>query len=422
MRHVATAQPVVRRDSPNLRGHEVDDPMLQPGCHAVMVVDDEHYGGWMISPTPSDAPTVDAFREQAADFLARSLDDGTACPAFGAIMPTHLHQTARAWQRAMFDAGFAGVHWPAEFGGRGLDRRYAEVWAEECATTQVQPYLNIQGLILAGEALLRSGTPDQKHRFLKPTLSGEILWCQLFSEPDAGSDLASLRTTAVLESGPNGDRYRLHGQKVWCSNGQFAEFGILLARTDPDEPGHRGISFFLLDMSVAGLEVRPVTQMTGDQEFCEVFLDDVVVTADCLLGPEHGGWRVAMEVLTDERGSGGAAGLIDLDRRLSELATLAGSDPALRHELLRLLVRGQALRSTLLRSGAIPALAPLAKLMRTELEFDAQLVSASLRGADAMLADPATDAFLYAPGMKIAGGTSEVQRNIIAERILGLPR
>jgi alkylation response protein AidB-like acyl-CoA dehydrogenase len=305
-----------------------------------------------------------------------------------------------------------------ECGGRGLSRAHTAVWMEECARAQVSPYLNLQGLVLAGEAILRSGTDEQRRRFLPPTLTGELLWCQLFSEPGAGSDLTSLTTSAVAD----GDRYVIDGAKVWSSNAQHAEYGILLARTDPGQRGHRGISFFLLDMATPGVAVRPIRQMTGDQEFCEVFLDGVAVPAEARLGPENEGWRVATEVLLDERGAG-AAGLVSLERRLDHLRSLAGEDPVPRDAVLRLYVRGQALRMLLLRGGAGgPAASSSAKLLRTELEFDIELALASLRGADALLAGPATDRFLYAPGMRIAGGTSEIQRNIIGERVLGLPR
>jgi alkylation response protein AidB-like acyl-CoA dehydrogenase len=305
-----------------------------------------------------------------------------------------------------------------ECGGRGLSRAHTAVWMEECARAQVSPYLNLQGLVLAGEAILRSGTDEQRCRFLPPTLTGELLWCQLFSEPGAGSDLTSLTTSAVAD----GDRYVIDGAKVWSSNAQHAEYGILLARTDPGQRGHRGISFFLLDMATPGVDVRPIRQMTGDREFCEVFLDRVEVPAGARLGPENDGWRVATDVLLDERGSGGA-GLVSLERRLGHLRSLAGEGSAQRDAVLRLYVRGQALRMLLLRGGAGgPAASSSAKLARTELEFDIELALASLRGADALLASPATDRFLYAPGMRIAGGTSEIQRNIIAERVLGLPR
>src|SRR5690606_7941470 len=187
----------------------------------------------------------------------------------------------------------------------------------------VTPYLNLQGLVLAGEAILRSGTDEQRRRYLPPTLTGEILWCQLFSEPGAGSDLASLTTTAVRD----GDHFVVNGQKVWTSNGAFADDGSLMARTDPDEPGHRGIAFVLVDMRTPGIDVRPLRQITGDAEVCEVFLDDVVVRADGVLGPLHGGWRVAMEVLQDERGSSGSSGIIGLERRLAQLRQLSSDDP-----------------------------------------------------------------------------------------------
>ncbi len=177
--------------------------------------------------------------------------------------------------------GFAGLHWPVEHGGRGLGRAHTAVWLEECARAQVSPYLNLQGLVLAGEAILRSGTDEQRRRYLPPTLTGELLWCQLFSEPGAGSDLTSLATSAVGD----GESYRIDGTKIWSSNAQHAEYGILLARTDPQQRGHRGISFFLLDMATPGVEVRPIRQMTGDAEFCEVFLDGVAVPRTSRLGP-----------------------------------------------------------------------------------------------------------------------------------------
>jgi alkylation response protein AidB-like acyl-CoA dehydrogenase len=362
--------------------------------------------------------TPEQFRRDAAEFIAASVAADLHCPAFGAIMPPALHDRARAWQRRMFDHGFAGLHWPVEYGGRGLDRTSTAIWAEECAKAQVQNMLNLQGIVLAGEAILRTGTDAQKERFLRDTISAEILWCQLFSEPDAGSDLASLQTSAVRD----GDDYVINGQKVWCSNGQHAEYGILLARTNPDEPGHKGISFFLLDMHAPGVEVRPLKQITGDEEFTEVFMDDVHTPASSMRGPAHGGWLVAMQVLQDERGSSGASGLISLERRLGYLASLKGDDEVLGDQLMQLLTRGHALKAMLMRSGAGPAAASAAKLMRTELEFDAEMLETRLRGADAQLLDKRTERFLYSPGMKIAGGSSEIQRNIIAERILGLPR
>ncbi len=366
----------------------------------------------------SSGVDYETFRQRVVVFLKQSVAEGVSCVSYGAILPPHLHDQARSWQNAIFEAGFAGLHWPIEYGGQGFDRAATGIWTEECARAQVSPYLNLQGLILAGEAIQRAGSKDQKERFLQPTLSGEMLWCQLFSEPDAGSDLASLTTSATRD----GDHYVLNGQKVWTSNGQHAEFGILLARTDPDRLRHRGISFFLLDMHNPGVEVRPVIQMTGEAEFCEVFLQDVAVPTSCLLGPENDGWRVTMEVLLDERGTSGSASLINLERRLSQLASQRGSNPVLNDELMKLYVRGHALRAMLLRSDGGVEKASAAKLMRTEFEFDLAAVETSLRGATAMLAGSQTNRFLYSPGMKIAGGTSEIQRNIIGERVLGLGR
>jgi alkylation response protein AidB-like acyl-CoA dehydrogenase len=370
------------------------------------------------APSPSPSPGIDDFRAAVAAFLAQATADGVACPAFGAILPPDLHDRARAWQRHVAEAGFAGLHWPVAYGGRGLGREHTAVWTEECARAGVSPFLNLQGLVLAGEAILRSGTDEQRRRFLPPTLTGEVLWCQLFSEPDSGSDLASLATTAVAD----GDRYVVDGSKIWSSNAQHAEYAILLARTDRAQRRHRGISFFLLDMATPGVDVRPIRQMTGDSEFCEVFLDGVSVPADARLGPEGEGWRITTEVLLDERGSGGA-GVVQLERRLDLLRSMADGDAARRDRLLRLYARGQALRALLLRGGdGGPAAASSAKLLRTELEFDIEVLLASQRGPEALLAGPDTDRFLYAPGMRIAGGTSEIQRNIIAEHVLGLPR
>ncbi|QYG92568.1 acyl-CoA dehydrogenase [Iamia sp. SCSIO 61187] len=362
---------------------------------------------------------LDRFRADAAAFIASSVADGLACRAFGAILPPDLHDRARGWQRYMAEHGFAALHWPEDCGGRGLSRAHTGVWAEECARAEVSPYLNLQGIVLAGEAILRSGTDEQKTSLLPGTASGAILWCQLFSEPEAGSDLASLRTTAV---GTPEEGFVVTGQKTWCSNGQLAEMGILMARTGG--PGHRGISFFLLDMGLPGIEVRPLRQMTGDAEFTEVFLDSVEVPGDALLGPLDGGWGVAMGVLGDERGSSDASGLISLDRRLARLARLAESSGGgvERDRLASVLASGHALRSMLVASGGGPGAGSAAKLLRTELEFGAAGLAVDLSGPAGMLAGGPTDGFLYSPGMKIAGGSSEIQRNIIGERVLGLPR
>ncbi|HAX04767.1 MAG TPA: acyl-CoA dehydrogenase [Acidimicrobiaceae bacterium] len=367
----------------------------------------------------AEIPSIRAFRQQAAEFIKAAVISGDACPAYGAILPPDLHQQAMHWQRFCFDSSWAGVHWPVDHGGMGLTPEHNVVWHEECATAEVAPYLNLQGIVLAGEAILRSGTQEQRDYFLRPTLSNEILWCQLFSEPGAGSDLAGLQTSAVED----GDSFILNGQKVWSSNAQFAQYGILMARTDTEQPKHKGITFFLLDMNLAGIEVRPIQQMTGDSEFCEVFFTDVSLPANSVLGDLNGGWSVAMSVLQDERGGAGAAGVISLRKRLEAMIEASGSlDSIKSDELVRILNRGKALQSLMERRGGDPLMAPVAKLMNSDLGYSEAQLDSLLQGADSMLNSRSTDNLLYSPGMRIAGGSSEIQRNIIGERLLGLPR
>ncbi|MDA3040988.1 MAG: acyl-CoA dehydrogenase family protein, partial [Actinomycetota bacterium] len=307
--------------------------------------------------------SVEEFRREAQAFLAGSEAAGIACPAFGSIMPPPMFERADAWQRHCFANGFAGFDWEIEYGGRGLTSAHQLAWYEECAKAGVAPYMNIQGYILAGGAIRKFGTEDQKERYLRATLAADIVWCQLFSEPSAGSDLVSLRTRAVS----TGDGWLVTGQKVWSSTAQFAQHAILLARTDADEPGHRGISFFLFDMAGPGVEVRPLRQMTGDSEFCEVFLDEAPVAPTDLLGPENGGWTVASSVLADERASVGVDG-IGLARTLSIMRQRARSSEVGHDDrLARLNGHGLALGQLLARSGTDPLLGPLTKLALTEL-------------------------------------------------------
>ena len=338
---------------------------------------------------------------------------------YGAILPPDLRDEACAWQATLFEAGYAGIHWPVEYGGRGLSPAHHAAWVTECALAQVPAFLNMVGIVLTGGSILMFGTDEQKATHLRPIISGERVWCQLFSEPEAGSDLAGLRTTAVAD----GDRYVVNGQKLWCSNGRVADWGILMARTNPDAPPHKGISFFLMDMTLPGVETRPLRQMNGEAEFDEVFLTDVEVPADCLLGPIDEGWKVGMATLTNERGYIGAAG-ISLNRRLDALVAAGGDlTPHQRDRLAQLWVRGKALWMMGRRQGPVASiLGSITKLGTTELMFDVACFLADLEGPAAMLQGGATNNLLTAPGARIAGGTSQVQRNLIGERILGLPR
>jgi alkylation response protein AidB-like acyl-CoA dehydrogenase len=347
---------------------------------------------------------LDPFRSDVRRWLQ---DNERHAPRnYGAIVPPDLVEAGTAWQRRLHDAGMTGFHWPVEHGGRGLTRAHTGIWLEEAARADVPPFLNMVSLVLMGETVLAHGTDDQRARHLHPTLRGEQVWCQLFSEPGAGSDLASLSSSATRD----GDEFVLNGQKVWCSNGRVADHGICLARTDPGAPRHKGISFFLLDMALPGIEVRPIRQMTGGSEFDEVFLTDVRVPADALLGPLHGGWGVAMGTLTNERSHIGASA-ISLGRRVADLTDAS------------LYVRGRALEALGRRQGPeATTAASLLKLGITELFFDIAVARADGSGAAAMLDGDASREVLGAPGGRIAGGSSQVQRNIIGELLLGLPK
>ena len=360
---------------------------------------------------------VAELRAEARTWLA---DHRAQAPRdYGAILPPELVDEGRAWQRLLFADGWAGIHWPEEHGGRGLTPEHTAAWTTECAIAEVPPWINMVGIVLTGGSILAFGTPDQQRAHLRGILQADQVWCQLFSEPGAGSDLASLACRAE----PDGDGWVVTGQKVWCSNGRVADRGILLARTDPDAPRHAGISFLLVDMHLPGIEVRPLRQMTGGSEFDEVFLDEVRLPADALLGPLHGGWGVAMATLTNERGHIGSAG-ISRAGRLDAIAAMEGADsPVAKDRLADLVARGRALQAMGRRQGPVASVAAsLAKLGVTELMFDAAVLEADLAGADSMLSGGAASRLLGAPGGRIAGGTTQVQKNIIGERILGLPK
>ncbi len=367
--------------------------------------------------TGGAGPTLEEFRAVAAGWLGAHR---AAAPRdYGAILPPELATEGRSWQRTLWEAGYAGIHWPAEVGGRGLTPEHQGAWITECALAGVPPFLNMVGNVLTAGALLSFGTPDQQAAELPSILDGSRIWCQLFSEPGAGSDLASLTTRADLD----GDEYVVDGQKVWCSNGRVADRGILLARTDPSAPRHAGISFLLVDMTSPGVEVRPLRQMNGDAEFDEVFLTGVRIPVGHRLGPEGAGWTVAMSALTNERGYIGASG-ISLQRRLDAMLAMGGDlDAIAADELAALWMRGTALWAMGRRSGpAAGVLGSVAKLGTTELMWAVAGFRADRAGADAMLTGDVTHTMLSAPGARIAGGTSEIQRNIIGERLLGLPK
>ena len=363
--------------------------------------------------------TVEEFAQEAKQWLAENKH--LAPRDYGAICPPDMVNEGLAWQKHLFASGKAGIHWPVEFGGQGLTAAHQAQWLYECALVGVPGVLNMVGLVLTGGAVQKFGTPEQQAKHLNATLRADHVWCQLFSEPGAGSDLGSLSTKAERD----GERYIVNGQKVWCSGGRYSNWGILMARTNPDAPKHEGISFFLLDMSLPGIEIRPLKQMTGEAEFDEVFFTDVEMPADALLGPLHGGWGVGMAVLTSERGHIGTS-VISLERRLDSISRLAeGRDlsPTERQEIAKLLSKGMAYKALAQRQGPVASTAAsLMKLGITEMMFETSILRSNISGMDSLLEGPEAFGVLSAPGGRIAGGTSQVQRNIIGERLLGLPR
>ena len=363
--------------------------------------------------------TVDEFAQEAKQWLAENRH--LAPRDYGAICPPDMVNEGLAWQKHLYASGKAGIHWPVEFGGQGLTAAHQAQWLYECALVGVPGVFNMVGLVLTGGSVQKFGTPEQQAKHLNATLQAEHVWCQLFSEPGAGSDLGSLSTKAERD----GDRYIVNGQKVWCSGGRYSNWGILMARTNDDAPKHEGISFFLLDMSLPGIEIRPLKQMTGEAEFDEVFFTDVEMPAEALLGPLHGGWGVGMAVLTSERGHIGTS-VISLERRLDSISRLAeGRDlsPTERQEITTLLSKGMAYKAMAQRQGPVASTAAsLMKLGITEMMFETSMLRSNISGMDSLLEGPEAFGVLSAPGGRIAGGTSQVQRNIIGERLLGLPR
>lgn len=359
---------------------------------------------------------VEAFRAAAAAWLRESRADAPS--DYGAIVPEAEIDKAKAWQRRLAEAGLVGLHWPVRWGGQGLTVAHTAAWLEECARAQVPPFLNMVGLVLTAEALLAHGSEAQRSAHLPPLRTGERLWCQLFSEPDAGSDLAHLRTRARRSDGG----WVIDGTKVWSSNGHIADWGICLARSDDGAPAHKGLSFFLVDMHAPGIEIRPLRQMTGTSEFDQVTFDRVELPPESLLGDPGAGWAVAMSTLTHERNHIGALGIrlgLRLDRLLGDLR----GDPLLADRAVRMWVRGRALMALGEQQARLgPAAASLMKLGVAQLSVAAAQLAADMAGAAAMLDGPAAAELASSLAAEIAGGTTQIQKTIVGERLLQLPR
>jgi alkylation response protein AidB-like acyl-CoA dehydrogenase len=359
---------------------------------------------------------VDSFRAEARAWLAAHVGPyrlpGPSLP-FGDVDV----ERGRAWQRELHAGGWAGLGWPVEHGGRALPADVQAVWAEELGAAGAPPPVNLLGEGIVGPALLIHGTAAQQARYLAPILSADELWCQLFSEPGAGSDLAAVTTTA----GPDGDGWVVDGHKSWSSGAHHADYGLLLARTG--EHRHRGLTCFLPDMRQPGVTVRPVRQMTGGAAFDDVIIEGARVADADRLGPVGGGWDVAMTTLAQERlqlGLGLARTGANVDRLL-DMVRAADDDPHLRQLAAQLVVEARCARHLARRAGAGPE-AALVKLASGRVSRRYDEVVDALRGAGAMLVDEHTPVQLWLPATSIAGGTDEVLKNVIAERVLGLPK
>jgi alkylation response protein AidB-like acyl-CoA dehydrogenase len=379
-----------------------------------------------------DSPADAEFRAAARRVLA---DAVAALP--GAEPPTVEERLPwfRTFQERIRDAGYAGLAWPAAYGGRDATLTEQAIFLQEYDRAGAPDRLNLLGEGLAGPTIIDFGSEEHKQRFLAPILGGEEIWCQLFSEPNAGSDLAALETRAVRD----GDGWRVTGQKVWTSRAQVASFGMLLARTGA--PRHKGITYFLLPMDSEGITVRPLRHMLGEAEFNEVFLDDVYIPDELRIGDVDGGWRIAMATLQYERVAL-ATGRVNVQRLANELVRLVATterdgqplseDTAVRRKVADLYARAQVQRVNGLRAlsslerGTPGPEASIGKLLSAPLVEDIADFALSLAGLDGQLDEGELDPWLklsyQARGTSIAGGTTFIQRNIVAERVLGLPR
>jgi alkylation response protein AidB-like acyl-CoA dehydrogenase len=392
-----------------------------------------------------DTPEEAAFRSRLRTWLDQNLPRGWGEPGSdepqGAARVTFL----KDWSHRLYDAGYIGLTWPQRYGGHEAPVTHQAIFLEELGKAEAPEHLGVIGLGMAGPTILAHGTEAQKDRFLRPILAGEEVWCQGFSEPGAGSDLASLQTKAVAD----GDAFRVSGQKVWSSFAHIADLCILLARSDGSGSKHQGLTYFLMDMRAAGVEVRPIRQITGDAEFNEIFMDEVRIPGDMVLGQVGQGWGVAITTLMNERANIGfmLSSRMDLAfRRLADLAagtarpgggTMA-DDPLVRDRLARIWAEVQALRFTIYRSfsaflktGMPGPEGSIAKLVWSDLNQRLTKTALDIEGAFAALgagSDRAVAAGrwqtlqLRSRGNSIEGGSSEILRSIVAERVLGLPK
>jgi alkylation response protein AidB-like acyl-CoA dehydrogenase len=391
-------------------------------------------------------PAQEAFRERVRSWLEQSIPRDWVRRATGSseVPRPEAYQLLREWQRRLYDAGFIGLTWPKEYGGQGLTFVEEMILHQEMALLKAPPILNVLGVGMAGPTIVAYGTEEQKRRYPARILSAEEIWCQGYSEPNAGSDLASLQTRAVRD----GDHWIINGQKVWTSLAHIADWMMLLARTDPDAPKHKGITYFLLDMKLPGVTVKPLRQITGDAEFNEVFFDNVRVHESQVLGGVNNGWPVGLTTLMYERLALGFGlqvrlrialdGLVDMARHVEKGGRPTTKDAILRQKIAQLWIETESLKYTGARAvtkllrGELPGPeASAGKMVWVDVHQRLQELAMDIQGPYAQLvagSDRAIEngvwqySFLRSRANSIEGGTTEIQKNIIGERVLGLPK
>ncbi|MFZ1881391.1 MAG: acyl-CoA dehydrogenase family protein [Gaiellaceae bacterium] len=378
-----------------------------------------------------DTPEEEAFRAEVRAFIAANLPESSKARSARRFEDADLE-----WSRKLGAAGYAGLTWPTEYGGAGAPYAHQAIFLEELARAEAPSHLGVIGLGMAGPTIIAWGTPEQKQRYLAKILSADEIWCQGFSEPDAGSDLAASRTR--IED--KGDHFLINGQKVWSSFAHIADFCILVGLGDPDAPRYKNLTYVIVDMHAPGVEVRPLVQITGHPEFNEIFFTDVKVPKENLLGSVGDGWQVAMTTLLHERGTLGFALSATLAVAVRKLIALAKernvTDPILRDRIAREWVELQALKYTnyrsltaLTKTGVPGPEGSASKLVWSENNQRLTKLALEILGSHAQLTNGGgtSDGYwqyqqLRSRGNTIEAGTSEILRNIVAERVLGLPR
>jgi alkylation response protein AidB-like acyl-CoA dehydrogenase len=371
------------------------------------------------------SPTEQAFRDELRGWLE---DNHPGVEPKG---DEEAFEFRREWQQKLYAAGYAGLSWPEEYGGRGATLVEQAIFGQEMALARAPSPANVLGLVMGGPVVIAHGTDEQKSRYLQPILSGDEIWCQGFSEPDSGSDLASLKTRAVKS---NGD-WVVSGQKVWTTYAQQAKWCMLVARTDQDAPKHQGLTYFLLDMEQDAVQVRPLRQITGEAEFNELFIEEARIPDDNVVGGVGNGWGVAITTLMHERAGLGAASAASVKIALGQLMELArergvDDDPLIRQRIGQLYIEVEALRlnswrglTQIMKTGVPGPEGSLPKWQWSDANQDLTELAMDIRGEEGPRRDSDwTYRFLRSRANSIEGGTTEILKNIVAERVLGMPK